>query len=195
MRLSCRLAFLVIAQCVATPAFAELPDAAMLANTCAGCHGTNGSSVGPASPSIAGMPRNYFIKTMLAYQRGERPATIMQRIATGYSEAETERMADFFSRQTLKRYPQAYDATQADFGRRLHKKYCELCHEDGGRYVEDDAGFLAGQWAVYLRYTLEDFVSGEREMESNMKLQLERLQTDHGDQGVEALVQYYASQQ
>lgn len=195
MRLYCRLAFLVIAQCVAVPAFSELPDAAMLANTCAGCHGTNGSSVGPASPSIAGMPRNYFIQSMLAYQRGERPATIMQRIASGYSEAEIERMADFFSRQTLTRPTQAYDATQADFGRRLHKKYCELCHEDGGRYVEDDAGFLASQWAMYLRYALQDFLSGEREMESNMKLQLEKLHTDHGDQGVEALVQYYASQQ
>jgi cytochrome c553 len=27
----------------------------MLANTCAGCHGTNGISTGPATPTISGM--------------------------------------------------------------------------------------------------------------------------------------------
>ncbi|MCG8122535.1 MAG: cytochrome c4, partial [Candidatus Thiodiazotropha taylori] len=30
-------------------------SASMLANTCAGCHGTNGASIGPASPSIGGI--------------------------------------------------------------------------------------------------------------------------------------------
>ena len=34
---------------------ADLPSPAMLGNTCAGCHGTNGSSMGPATPSIAGI--------------------------------------------------------------------------------------------------------------------------------------------
>jgi sulfide dehydrogenase cytochrome subunit len=45
--------------------YAETPTATMLANTCAGCHGTNGSSVGPSSPTIAGISRDYFIGIFL----------------------------------------------------------------------------------------------------------------------------------
>jgi sulfide dehydrogenase cytochrome subunit len=132
---------------------------------------------------------------MHAYQTGNRPATIMQRIANGYSAAEIERMADFFSRQTIMRPRQTHDVEKADFGRRLHKKYCELCHEDGGRYPEDDAGVLAGQWETYLRYTLQDFLSGQREMDKKMEQRLDQLQADHGEQALEALIQYYISEQ
>ncbi|KPJ87280.1 MAG: sulfide dehydrogenase [Gammaproteobacteria bacterium SG8_11] len=177
------------------PVIAELPSATMLANTCAGCHGTNGASVGPASPTIAGISRDYFIQSMLDYQSGKRPSTIMQRIAKGYSEAEIELMAEYFSQQPFAHQAQEHDVKQADFGRRLHKKYCALCHEDGGRHADDDAGILAGQWAAYLRFTMQDFTREEREMENKMKQRLEKLQADHGEQGVEALIHYYASQQ
>jgi sulfide dehydrogenase cytochrome subunit len=167
----------------------------MLANTCAGCHGTNGSSVGPASPTIAGIPRDYFIESMQAYQSGDRLSTIMQRIAKGYSEAEIELMADYFSQQAFIRHKQEHNVNQADFGRRLHKKYCEKCHEDGGRTADDDSGILAGQWAAYLRYSMQDFNNGDRPMEKKKKQRVKQLQTDHGDKGVEALIQFYASQQ
>ena len=80
-------------------AMAETPSATMLANTCAGCHGTFGSSVGPASPTIAGISRDYFIETMLAYKEAQRPSTIMSRIAKGYTEQEIELMAEYFSKQ------------------------------------------------------------------------------------------------
>ena len=44
------------------------PSAAAMANTCAGCHGTNGQSVGPASPNLAGMSAAYFIDSMNAFK-------------------------------------------------------------------------------------------------------------------------------
>ena len=170
------------------------PSATMLANTCAGCHGTNGSSVGPASPTIAGISPDYFIETMEAYQSGERPSTIMGRIAKGYSEKEIELMADHFSKQPFIRQPQSYDAKAAKLGKRLHKKYCEKCHEDGGRSSEDDAGILAGQWQAYLRFNLQDFTSGKRPMEKKMKKRMDKLDKAHGQAGIDALVHFYASQ-
>ena len=66
-------------------AFAVTPSASMLGNTCAGCHGTNGSSNGPATPSLAGISTEYFIDAMAAYKDGSRPSTIMTRIAKGYN--------------------------------------------------------------------------------------------------------------
>jgi len=175
-------------------AIAETPSATMLANTCAGCHGTFGSSVGPASPTIAGMSSDYFIETMLAYKKVQRPATIMTRIAKGYTEQEIQLMAGYFSKQNIIRFDQTYDAKKARRGKKLHKKYCNKCHEEGGGYADDDAGILAGQWAPFLQFTLTDFLTGERAMGPKKRQQLEKLIKQQGNPGVEQLIQFYASQ-
>ena len=186
---------LTIAGAINCAVFAETPSPSMLANTCAGCHGTNGSSVGPASPTIAGLSRDYFIESMLAYKDASRPSTIMSRIAKGYSEEEINRMADFFTQQSIVRFDQEFDAQKANRGEKLHKKYCNKCHEQGGGLVEDDAGILAGQWAPFLRFTLTDFTSGNRPMNDKKKQQLDKLLKQQGEDGVEQLIQFYASQQ
>lgn len=172
---------------------ADTPSATMLANTCTGCHGTNGSSVGPASPTIAGLSKDYFIESMEAYQKDERPSTIMSRIAKGYTEAEIELMANHFSKQPFIHQAQKHDAKKAKLGKKLHKKYCEKCHEDGGISSEDDTGILAGQWEPYLRFSMQDYTSGNREMEKKKKERLKKLQKEHGDTGIDALMNYYAS--
>lgn len=174
---------------------AGTPSASMLANTCAGCHGTNGISNGPATPTIAGISNNYFIETMGQYKSGEIPSTIMSRIAKGYTDEEIKLMAKHFSDMKFKRKPQDFDAKKADFGKKLHKKYCEKCHEDGGRKSDDDAGILAGQWATYLQNTMQDYTSGNREMQKKMKKKVDSLQNDHGNDGLDALINFYASQQ
>lgn len=184
--LACGVAF-------AGTTLAGTPSATMLANSCAGCHGTNGSSVGPASPSIAGISVDYFIETMEAYQDGSRPSTIMTRIAKGYTKQELKLMAEFFAKQPFVRQAQQHDAKLAKQGAKLHKKYCEKCHEDGGRSSEDDAGILAGQWSPYVRYTMEDFLNGKRSMEKKMKKKLEDLREKSGDEGIEQLMHYYSS--
>ena len=177
------------------PTLAGTPTASMLANSCAGCHGTNGSSVGPASPTIAGISVDYFIETMEAYKSGERPSTIMIRIAKGYTEEEIKLMAEYFAKQPFVRKGQQHDARKAARGEKLHKKYCEKCHEDGGRSSEDDAGILAGQPIPYLHYSMEDFLSGNRPMEKKMKKKMDALKEDTGDEGVEQVIHYYGSQQ
>ena len=174
-------------------ASAATPSAQMLANTCAGCHGTDGSSTGPATPSIAGMSSEYFIDSMKAYQEGTRPATIMGRIAKGYTEEEIKAMAGYFSKQPLVRIEQKTDDQLARKGKNLHKKYCDKCHEDGGRSAED-GGILAGQMMPYLHYTFSDLMDGSREMGKKMKRQVEKMHQAAGDEGVEALINYYGSQ-
>lgn len=174
-------------------AVAETPSASMLANSCAGCHGTNGSSVGPASPTIAGISVDYFIETMDEYKSGKRPSTIMSRIAKGYTEEEVKLMAEYFAKQPFVRQPQKHDAKLAKKGAKLHKKYCEKCHEDGGRSSEDDAGILAGQWVPYIRYTMEDYTSGNREMMKKMKKKMDKMDKAVGKEGIEHLMHYYGS--
>ena len=76
------------------------PDAAarQMAATCSACHGTNGFSVG-GTPVLAGLNRAHFIKQMQDFRSGARPATVMHQHAAAYSDAEIEKLADFFAVQ------------------------------------------------------------------------------------------------
>jgi sulfide dehydrogenase cytochrome subunit len=168
-------------------------SAEMLASTCAGCHGTNGASAGPATPSIGGISPIYFEEVMLGFKNDEIKSTIMGRIAKGYTEEEIKAMAEVFAKQPFVAAKQPFDEKKANFGAKLHDKYCEKCHAEGGTSVEDDSGILSGQLVPYLQFTLIDYKAGDREMTKKMKKQVTKLQKDHGDDGYEALMNYYAS--
>jgi cytochrome subunit of sulfide dehydrogenase len=167
----------------------------IMANTCAGCHGPNGVSHGPATPSIAGMSADYFKESMNAYKDGTRPSTIMMRIAKGYSEEEITQMAAYFSAQKFISAPQETDAKMVSMGQKIHTKYCEKCHSEGGSLKEDDAGILAGQWRPYLTYNLHDFIAGGREAPKKMAKKLEEMHAKHGETGVAQLIEFYSAQE
>jgi cytochrome subunit of sulfide dehydrogenase len=80
---------------MALPVMADEP-APLIAQSCAGCHGQAGAGMG-ATPSIAGYNRDEFIQTWHEFRQGERFATIMTRIARGYTEEEVAELADYFS--------------------------------------------------------------------------------------------------
>lgn len=172
---------------------AATPSASMLGNTCAGCHGTGGNTQGPATPGIAGISREYFVDMMEDYKSDERPGTIMNRIAKGYSDEEIELMAGYFAEKKYEPMTQEYDSAAARLGDMLHERSCEKCHEDGGMFAEDTA-ILAGQPKTYLKWSLADFQEGLREMPKKMKRRMDEVYKAKGDNGLNALVEYYASQ-
>lgn len=177
---------------VAGSAQAADPTPAMLANACGGCHGTNGASAGPATPTIAGMSSEYFVMAMQAYKKGEWPSTVMTRIAKGYSDAELEAMGQFFAKQPYVVAHQTADAAKAKTGAKLHAEFCEGCHEKGGA-EGDDAGIIAGQWMPYMAATLEDYEAGKRPMSAKMKKKMDALLQQHKKEGLDALVNFYGS--
>jgi len=166
------------------------PSAAMLANTCAGCHGTDGKSVGPASPNLAGMSEAYFIDTMLAFKSGDRQSTIMGRIAKGYTEGQIESMAGFFASKPVYMASQKLDAKQAKAGAKSYDKACSKCHDENGGLPDDDSGILAGQWLPYLQYSMEDFAGGHRDQPKKMKKAVKKLSDDE----LQAVLTFFASQ-
>jgi len=169
-------------------------DATMLSNTCAGCHGTDGASSGPAIPSLGGMSALYITDMMNGYKSGDIKSTIMGRIAPGYSEDEIDAMANYFAGTEQHRTPQAFDKAKAAKGMKLHDKYCEKCHSESGTLAEDDSGILAGQPTPYLHYSMEDFANGDRLMPKKMKKKVKKLNKKEGSAGMEAILNYYASQ-
>jgi cytochrome c553 len=65
---------------------------------CASCHLTSGSGH-PESASLAGLPVDYQVRQMQAYQRFERPsvAGVMINIARGMSEEQIRQAAEYFA--------------------------------------------------------------------------------------------------
>lgn len=184
---------LLLASLVLLPASALAgPSGQALAFTCAGCHGTDGSSVGPSSPSIAAMDPEVFIDAMLDYKVDRRNSTIMNRIAKGYSDEQIKAMAWFFAKQKLRLEPQETDAKLAALGKELHDKHCEKCHENGG--APGDAGTLAGQWMPYLSYAMADFLDEHRRYPRKMKRKVDAAIKEQGDKAMPALIHYYGSQ-
>jgi len=174
-------------------ALADGHRSSLLSYTCAGCHGFNGVSTGPATPSIAGMNDEGFIEAMKAYKTDERPSTIMGRIAKGYSDEEIEGMAKFFKAQKFVPAVQTADAKKAAAGKKLHDSYCEKCHEDGGTTDEDGTGVLAGQWMPYLDYAMTDFGDGSRPIGKKMKKKLNKMIKKHGKDSVDKVIHFYGS--
>jgi len=72
-----------------------------LAATCANCHGTDGRSVG-GNTSLAGRPAAEMIKAMQDFKAGTRPATIMHQLAKGYTDAQIQAIAQYFSQLTVR---------------------------------------------------------------------------------------------
>jgi len=77
----------------------ELTEGAMLSNSCAACHGTDGNSPG-AIPSIKGKSSTFIASSLKEFRDGKRPSTVMGRHAKGYSDKEIQLIADHFA--TLK---------------------------------------------------------------------------------------------
>ena len=67
------------------------------AASCAACHGTDGRSTG-AVPPLAGRPKADLLRAMQDFKSDKRSATIMHQHAKGYTDAELERIADYFSK-------------------------------------------------------------------------------------------------
>lgn len=73
----------------AWPAAAAAPPGA---SSCTGCHGTGGPV-----PALEGRPTTELVAAMTAFRKGDRAATVMGRIAKGFSDAEVKAIADWFA--------------------------------------------------------------------------------------------------
>lgn len=81
----------------ATAAEADLRTAVLVAG-CQGCHGNAGAGAG-GIPSIAGtMSHADFVAAMKAFQGNARPASVMNRIARGYTEEELALLATRYAK-------------------------------------------------------------------------------------------------
>lgn len=74
---------------------AEVPPGAA---SCSGCHAAR-PNVETAVPRLVGQDASSMVAAMQGYRSGKRPATVMDRIARGFSDDEIKAIAAWFGTQ------------------------------------------------------------------------------------------------
>lgn len=191
MKLKTSLAgWALVAGCTfAGTAVAAPPTPEMISFACAGCHGTNGGSAGLTMPSLASQSKAAIVDAMQKFKSGERPSTVMGRLAKGYTDADFDAMGSFFSKQKFHATAQALDAAKVKRGADLQESSCSRCHLDDGKDGKDDTPVMASQWLSYLKMQAELYDSGKRKMPKDMAEKWDKLSKEDR----EALLHFFAS--
>jgi sulfide dehydrogenase cytochrome subunit len=77
---------------------AAAADAPPGASSCSGCHAASAAMQTPV-PRLGGRPAVEIVAAMQAFRVGQRPATVMNRIAKGFSEPEIAAIAAWYAAQ------------------------------------------------------------------------------------------------
>lgn len=158
-----------------------------LAAVCAKCHGDDGNSKAPGTPTLAGQQPHYLATAIEEYHRGDRLADVMKSASRDSGKLDIENLALYFSAQTpLKRNPPARGDAKA--GEPL-TAMCGGCH--GPRGVSADAATpsLAGQDPGYLAKAIKAY----RTTRKNWGMQ--RYVAALSDQDIDNVVAFYATQE
>lgn len=169
-------------------AHANPPTPEMLSFACAGCHGVNGASAGPTMPTLASHSEEATVVAMRKFKSGERPSTVMGRIARGYTDADFEAMGYFFSKQKFHPVTQKIDAAKAKKGAEMAEQACSRCHLEDGRKGKGYTPVIASQWLEYLLMQAKLFDSGARKMSDEKAERWNKLSKKER----EALLHFYA---
>ena len=85
----------ITAIAAAVVAAAEPPAGAA---ACSGCHPASPRVISPV-PRIAGIDRAAIVRAMQDFRSGQRAATVMDRIAKGFTDDEIQAIAAWFATQ------------------------------------------------------------------------------------------------
>ena len=198
--------FLLCAVGTASTLLADDPETPTSAQACVACHGENGVSTNPLVPILAGQPFTLIEDNLLAFRSGQRAcaperndsspsallALTMCQSMMSLSDVEIVALAEYFERQTFRPATQKFNSALIEKGMEVHHDNgCDHCHSGGGTETNAMAPILAGQWTDHLRRGMRAIQDGTKKGPIVMNETIVELEEDE----IEALIQYYASQQ
>lgn len=131
--------------------------------TCLACHGAEGTSSTPLTPSLGGQPSFFLIAQLFLFREGRRDNAVMTAAAKGLSDADLRSLSEALAKLPPPKPPQsAPDPARMKRGlQAIEGRNCTSCH---GR---DFAGHnnvprVANQREDYLLKALRDYRSGVR---------------------------------
>lgn len=118
---------------------------------CLACHGENGRSNTPHTPSLGGMPEFYTLLQLVAFRDGIRSSAIMEEVVMEFTDDDLRAAAAFVSEQPIySGPPQDGDDLNLERGKELVElNRCNVCH---------GADLLGGNQMPPLRYQREDYL-------------------------------------
>lgn len=164
---------------------------------CAGCHGADGNSMMPVTPSLAGQNEKYLVKQLQDFKSGARQNAIMAPMANMLSDEDAGHVGAFFESQAVKLTP--VEDQFIALGEKLYRAgdsdrnipACMACHSANGKGMAS-AGFpsLSGQRADYTKAQLQAFRAGSRTNDANKIMR--DVVAKMSDEQIEAISQYIA---
>jgi cytochrome c553 len=158
-----------------------------LAANCAMCHGADGNSNVPGTPSLAGQQPHYLVAAIQEYHQGDRAIGTMKSSLRESDKLELESLALYFASQTpVKRAPPPRgDAAIGEPTTAL----CGGCHGARGVSVDAATPSLAGQDFEYLVKAIKAY----RTTRKNWGMQ--RYVAGLSDKDIDNVSAYYAVQE
>ena len=170
---------------------------------CAACHGSDGNSLVPMYPKLAGQSASYLVKQLTEFKLGMTSAgkagrvdPVMGGMAMALSEQDMADVAAFYASQEIT----AGNGSDNAIGKKLYLggnaemevTACVACHGINGKGMPS-AGFpaLASQNAEYLKIQLEKFRDGSRNNDLNAMMQ--GVAANLTDEEITASSQYMSS--
>ena len=160
------LLFVAVVALVATlewrPVRGQQPGVQEQVTLCAACHGVNGVSAMPNTPSLAGHPVLYTQTQLFLFREGQRAHEVMNAVTKGMSDEMLTALAEHYARLSPVAPSGAPDPKLDARGRELSAGHrCGTCHlpDYAGR---DQMPRLAGQREDYLLKALQDYKKGAR---------------------------------
>ena len=93
-----RACFVTLLLAVGTAQAQQPPNGLALSLNCSTCHGLDGKGATTVTP-LKGMASEAIVTSLKLFKSGERPATIMNRIAKGFSDEEIQAIAQYLAGQ------------------------------------------------------------------------------------------------
>lgn len=139
---------------------------AVLAETCAGCHGVPGYRNAYPSyhvPKLGGQNADYIEIALQGYRRGTRAHPTMQAQASSLSDQDIVDLAAYLStREGEPSVGKSGAGTLAVEEGRRKAVACQQCHGESGVAQTTQWPHLAGQHESYLKQALKEYKDGER---------------------------------
>lgn len=155
--------------------------AALAQGLCAACHASDGNSVIPSNPILAGQHYSY-LKNQLNYfqvkegeNKAKRENAVMLGIASGLSSDDIDNLSAYYSQQKIKP-SYASNIELAKAGEVVYKAgddirgipSCSSCHGPRGLGVPGQFPRISGQHATYTASTLKSYKNGSRANNNQM---------------------------
>jgi len=169
----------------------------IVTKVCAACHASDGNSVSPANPVLAGQHADYIIKQLVNFKAGERKNPVMLGMSAALSPADMKNLGAYFEGQKPKTRA-AKNPDLVKIGQQIYRggitakgvAACASCHGPSGAGIPAQYPRVAGQYSEYTTAQLQAFRAGERANDPNGIMRA--LAAKLSDQELKAVSEYMA---